>query len=85
MTPDETPDGRPGVSLLFFSFGREKLEQAVFNRVAQCILTCPTTACFNGLPIDPAKSLRVGGQLDFSAMVGSKASCWTAGGFGAFP
>src|SRR5438105_301245 len=51
----ETPDGRPGVSLLFFSFGREKLQQAVFNRVAQCILTCPTTACYNGLPIDPAK------------------------------
>jgi len=65
LTPDETPDGRPGVSLLLFSFGREKLEQAVFNRVAQCILTCPTTACYNGLPIDPAKSLRVGGQLRF--------------------
>ena len=65
LMPDETPDGRPGVSLLFFSFGREKLEQAVFNRVAQCILTCPTTACYNGLPMDPAKSLRVGGQLRF--------------------
>jgi formylmethanofuran--tetrahydromethanopterin N-formyltransferase len=65
LTPDETPDGRPGVSLLFFSFGREKLEQAVFNRVAQCILTCPTTACYNGLPIVPDKSLRIGGQLRF--------------------
>ena len=53
------------MSLLLFSFGREKLEQAVFNRVAQCILTCPTTACYNGLPIDPAKSLRIGGQLRF--------------------
>lgn len=62
---DETPDGRPGVSLLFFSFGREKLEQAVFNRVAQCILTCPTTACYNGLPIVPEKSLRIGGQVRF--------------------
>ena len=65
LTSDESPDGRPGVSLLLFSFGREKLEQTVFNRVAQCILTCPTTACYNGLPIDPAKSLRVGGQLRF--------------------
>jgi formylmethanofuran--tetrahydromethanopterin N-formyltransferase len=65
LSPEETPDGRPGVSLLFFSFGREKLEQAVVNRVAQCILTCPTTACYNGLPIDPTKSLRIGGQLRF--------------------
>jgi formylmethanofuran--tetrahydromethanopterin N-formyltransferase len=65
ISSNETPDSRPGVSLLFFSFGREKLEQAVFNRVAQCVLTCPTTACYNGLPIDPAKVLRVGGQLRF--------------------
>lgn len=65
LSPDETPDGRPGVSLLFFSFGREKLEQAVFNRVAQCILTCPTTACYNGLLIVPDKSLRIGGQVRF--------------------
>jgi formylmethanofuran--tetrahydromethanopterin N-formyltransferase len=65
LIPDETPDGRPGVSLLFFSFGREKLEQAVFNRVAQCILTCPTTACYNGLPIVPDKSIRIGGQVRF--------------------
>jgi formylmethanofuran--tetrahydromethanopterin N-formyltransferase len=65
MASAETPDGRPGVSLLFFSFGREKLEQAVVNRVAQCILTCPTTACYNGLPIVPDKSLRIGGQLRY--------------------
>src|SRR5205085_2596833 len=30
-----------------------------------CILTCPTTACFNGLPIDKARSLRIGGNLRF--------------------
>jgi formylmethanofuran--tetrahydromethanopterin N-formyltransferase len=65
LAPAETPDGRPGVSLLFFSFGREKLEQAVVNRVAQCILTCPTTACYNGLPIVPDKSLRIGAQLRY--------------------
>ena len=65
LSPDETPDGRPGVSLLFFGFGREKLEKAVVNRVAQCILTCPTTACYNGLPILPDKAIRVGGAIRF--------------------
>src|SRR3954447_20058244 len=58
----ETPDGRPGPSLLFFGFGRDKLQQAVVNRVGQCVLTCPTTACYNGLPIVPDKALRVGGM-----------------------
>jgi formylmethanofuran--tetrahydromethanopterin N-formyltransferase len=65
LLPDETPDGRPGVSLLFFGFGREKLEKAIVNRVGQCVLTCPTTACYNGLPIQPDKAIRVGGQLRF--------------------
>jgi formylmethanofuran--tetrahydromethanopterin N-formyltransferase len=65
LPPEETPDGRSGISLLFFSFGREKLEKAIANRVGQCILTCPTTACYNDLPIVPDKAIRVGGQLRF--------------------
>ncbi len=51
--------------MLFFSFGREKLEQAVCNRVAQCILTCPTSACYNGLPVVRDKSIRIGGQVRY--------------------
>ena len=46
----ETPDGRPGVSILVFAFSRDALEKAVSNRVGQCVMTCPTTACYNGLP-----------------------------------
>jgi formylmethanofuran--tetrahydromethanopterin N-formyltransferase len=65
LSPEQTPDGRPGVSLLFFAFSRDALQKAVVNRVAQCILTCPTTACFNDLPIDPARAIRIGGQLRF--------------------
>jgi formylmethanofuran--tetrahydromethanopterin N-formyltransferase len=65
LSPDEAPDGRPGVSLLFFAFSRDKLEKAVVNRVGQCILTCPTTACYNGLPVVPDKAVRVGGQLRY--------------------
>jgi formylmethanofuran--tetrahydromethanopterin N-formyltransferase len=65
LPPDETPDGRPGVSLLFFAFSRDALQKAVVNRVAQCILTCPTTACFNGLTGDPDRSIKVGGNLRY--------------------
>jgi formylmethanofuran--tetrahydromethanopterin N-formyltransferase len=65
LAPDETPDGRPGVSLLLFAFNRDALQKAVVNRVGQCVLTCPTTACYNGLPVVKDKSIKVGGQLRF--------------------
>jgi formylmethanofuran--tetrahydromethanopterin N-formyltransferase len=65
LPPDDTPDGRPGVSLLLFAFSRDALQKAVVNRVGQCVLTCPTTACYNGLPVVKDKTIRVGGNLRF--------------------
>ncbi len=65
LSPDETPDGRPGVSLLLFAFSRDALQKALVNRVGQCILTCPTTACYNGLPLVKDKNVRIGGNLRF--------------------
>lgn len=65
LAPEQTPDGRPGVSILFFGFSRDALQKAAINRVGQCILTCPTTACYNGLPIVKDKTVRVGGNLRF--------------------
>jgi formylmethanofuran--tetrahydromethanopterin N-formyltransferase len=65
LAPEETPDGRPGVSLLLFAFSRDALQKAVINRVGQCILTCPTTACYNGLPVVKEKAVRLGGNLRF--------------------
>jgi len=65
LDPEETPDGRPGVQLLFFAFNRDALQKAVVSRVGQCILTCPTTACYNGLPVVKDKTIRVGGNLRF--------------------
>jgi len=66
LEPDSTPDGRPGVSLLIFAFNRDALAAAVIDRVGQCVLTCPTTACYNGLlDGDPEKQFNVGGQLRF--------------------
>lgn len=50
LSPEDTPDGRPGVSILLFAFSRDALAAAVQARVGQSILTCPTTACYDGLP-----------------------------------
>ncbi len=65
LSPDETPDGRPGVGVLMFAFNRDALQKAVVNRVGQCILTCATTACYNGLPLVKDKNIRIGGNLRF--------------------
>ncbi len=66
LTNRESPDARPGVSVLAFAFSRDALGHAVTGRVGQCILTCPTTACYNGLPEGALdKQFVVGGQLRF--------------------
>jgi formylmethanofuran--tetrahydromethanopterin N-formyltransferase len=64
LGPDETPDGRPGVSVLLFAFSRDALEKAVANRVGQCVMTCPTTACYNGLTVGE-KTINVGGRVRY--------------------
>jgi len=63
IPPDETPDGRPGVSILVFTMGTKGMEDQLMRRVGQCIMTCPTTACFNGLEGD--KKVKVGGTLRY--------------------
>ena len=40
----ETPDGRPGISVLAFGFSIDSLARSLQGRVGQCVLTCPTTA-----------------------------------------
>ena len=64
LSPDETPDGRLGVSVLFFAFNRDKLEKAVASRIGQCVMSCATTACYNGLP-GSEKTIKVGGNLRY--------------------
>jgi len=64
LSPAETPDGRPGISMLVFAFSRDGLEKAIANRVGQCVMTCPTTACYNGLPLGE-KTISVGGKLRY--------------------
>ena len=60
---DETPDGRPGVSILVFTMGSKGMEDQLMRRVGQCIMTCPSTACFNGL--ESEEKLKIGGTLRY--------------------
>jgi formylmethanofuran--tetrahydromethanopterin N-formyltransferase len=63
LDPAETPDGRPGVSVLLFAPDRDGLAKRLVERVGQSVLTCPTTACFSGL--EGEETVDVGGQLRF--------------------
>jgi formylmethanofuran--tetrahydromethanopterin N-formyltransferase len=54
---DETPDGRPGISLLLFAMSGKELAKQIERRVGQCVLTCPTTAVFAGIAEGEAVAL----------------------------
>ena len=57
LGPDETPDGRPGVSVLIFSMSGKELAKQIERRVGQCVLTCPTTAVYAGIAEGEAVAL----------------------------
>ncbi len=59
----ETPDGRPGVSVLLFAGSVKGVGNRLVERIGQCVMTCPTTACFNGL--DAEEKVIVGGKLRY--------------------
>ena len=62
LTPDETPDGRPGVSALLFAMNAEGVKRRLVERISPTVLTCPTTSCFDGLP-DATERVLVGRAL----------------------
>jgi formylmethanofuran--tetrahydromethanopterin N-formyltransferase len=64
LPTSESRDGRPAADVLLFAFTAEKVTEAAQHRVGQCILTCPTTACFNGLP-DTAETYSLGKYLRY--------------------
>jgi formylmethanofuran--tetrahydromethanopterin N-formyltransferase len=64
LPPAGTPDGRPGISVLLFSTSAEGVGKRLVERVGQCVMTCPTTACYNGLDT-AAETVVVGGQLRY--------------------
>ncbi|HID91102.1 TPA: formylmethanofuran--tetrahydromethanopterin N-formyltransferase, partial [Candidatus Bathyarchaeota archaeon] len=56
---DRTPDGRPGVHAQFWHLTRLGIKAQLMPRIGQCILTCPTTRLFDGLP-GAKRRLRIG-------------------------
>ena len=66
LKPSETPDGRPGVSVLLFAMSNKELTKQLQNRVGQCVLTSPTSACYSGIeegdPLPLGKALRYFGD-----------------------
>jgi formylmethanofuran--tetrahydromethanopterin N-formyltransferase len=78
LTPEETPDGRPGISSLFFAMDPIGLGKRLIERIGQTVLTCPTTSCFDGLPeaeerVTPGRALRVfGDRFQISKVVGGR-------------
>ncbi len=64
LSPQETPDGRPGAAILFFGFSGDALAKSLRNRTGQCVMTCPTTAAFDGLP-ESAERIALGKTLRF--------------------
>ena len=72
----ETPDGRPGVSVLLFAVSGKELAKQVERRVGQCVLTAPTSAAFAGLEgeaVNLGKNLRFFGDgFQMSKVIGGK-------------
>ncbi|HEX5386700.1 MAG TPA: formylmethanofuran--tetrahydromethanopterin N-formyltransferase [Gemmatimonadales bacterium] len=60
----DTPDGRPGVSVLMMTMGKDDLPKRLIERIGQTVLTCPTTACYDGLPDAPDR-IGVGSSLRY--------------------
>ena len=69
VTPDKTPDNRPGVIIMFFKTKKDQVSNVVMNRLGQCVLTCPTTACYDALDgsLAPEKEfeIKIGANLKF--------------------
>jgi formylmethanofuran--tetrahydromethanopterin N-formyltransferase len=63
LAPDDTPDGRPGMRVLLFGFSPDALQPQLQNRVGQCVLTSPGSACFAGLAAE--KRLQLGSRLRY--------------------
>ncbi|HET6837166.1 MAG TPA: formylmethanofuran--tetrahydromethanopterin N-formyltransferase [Gemmatimonadales bacterium] len=64
LEPGDTPDGRPGASVLLMTMGKDDLGKRLIERIGQTVLTCPTTACYDGLAAAPDR-VGVGSALRF--------------------
>ena len=64
MQGQETPDGRPGVRVLMFAVSTSELQRQLQNRVGQCVLTSPGSACYAGMDAGEER-LKLGAAIRF--------------------
>lgn len=50
LPPEASPDRRPAAAVLAFGFSADGLAKALANRIGQCVMTCASTAVYDGLP-----------------------------------
>jgi formylmethanofuran--tetrahydromethanopterin N-formyltransferase len=77
LNPAETPDGRPGVSILIFAVSGKELAKQIERRIGQCVLTSPTSAAFAGIsggePVALGQNLRFFGDgFQSSKLIGGR-------------
>jgi len=75
LTPEETPDGRPGVAIMICHFKKDGIKDQLLGRLGQCVFTAPTTAMFNGLEAEeklPIKLHFFGDGFEYEKEVGGR-------------
>ena len=63
LSAEQTPDGRPGVVVLFFTMSKADMEKHLLLRLGQCVMTSPTSACYNDLAAE--SKVKIGGKLRY--------------------
>lgn len=63
LSPAQTPDGRPGCRVMIFAVSTDELQKQLQNRLGQCVLTSPGSACFAGLK--GTADLKLGSSLRY--------------------
>ncbi|NHJ14581.1 MAG: formylmethanofuran--tetrahydromethanopterin N-formyltransferase [Candidatus Thorarchaeota archaeon] len=62
LKPEETPDGRPGVRVVFATAKKEGIQEQLLARLGQCVLTSPTACAYDDTP-DTADTYPVGKMI----------------------
>jgi len=62
LGPDETPDGRPGVRIIFATAKKKHLEHQLIARIGQCVLTSPTACAYDATP-NPKETYPIGKNI----------------------
>ncbi|MCF2137180.1 MAG: formylmethanofuran--tetrahydromethanopterin N-formyltransferase [Candidatus Thorarchaeota archaeon] len=64
LSGEQTPDGRPGVRVIFATNKKVKLEDQLLARIGQCVLTSPTACAYDDTP-HPREHYPIGKKISF--------------------